>query len=76
MVIRNAALLFAPLPWANTAAAHGIDGNRYFAGTITFDDPAVADEAIVPEFSYLGYPISISSMGDIYDPPMGIQKFA
>jgi hypothetical protein len=23
-------------------------GNRYFDGTMTFDDPAVADEAIVP----------------------------
>jgi hypothetical protein len=31
-----------------SAGAHGIAGNRYFDGTMTFDDPAVADEAIVP----------------------------
>jgi hypothetical protein len=64
IVIRNAALLFAPLLWANTAAAHGIAGNQYFAGAMTFDDPT--------DLSYLGYPISLSSREDIYDPPMGI----
>jgi hypothetical protein len=26
------------------AQAHGISGNRFFPGTMTFDDPAVADE--------------------------------
>jgi hypothetical protein len=26
------------------AQAHGIAGNRFFPGTMTFDDPAVADE--------------------------------
>src|SRR5882762_9919575 len=26
------------------AHAHGIAGNRYFVGTLTFDDPAVNDE--------------------------------
>ncbi len=41
---------------AQNAAAHGIAGNRYFDGTMTFDDPAVADEAIVPNFSHLGFP--------------------
>jgi hypothetical protein len=44
------------LVWTGAAHAHGIAGNRYFDGTMTFDDPAVADEAIVPDFSYLGYP--------------------
>jgi hypothetical protein len=39
-------------PLAQTAHAHGIAGNRFFPGTLTFDDPAVADEAIVPNFSY------------------------
>jgi hypothetical protein len=39
-----------------SAHAHGIAGNRYFAGTITFDDPAVADELILPNFSCLDYP--------------------
>jgi hypothetical protein len=42
--------LAAP-PLSRTAHAHGIAGNRYFPGTLTFDDPAVADEAIVPNFS-------------------------
>ena len=41
---------------AEVAHAHGIAGNRYFDGTMTFDDPAVADEAIVPNFQYLGFP--------------------
>jgi len=31
--------------------AHGIAGNRFFPGTLTFDDPAVADEfAVTPGF--------------------------
>ena len=40
----------------HAAAAHGIAGNRYFVGTLTFDDPAVADEAIVPLYSAINYP--------------------
>jgi hypothetical protein len=35
------------------AGAHGIAGNRFFVGMLTFDDPSVADEAIVPNFSTL-----------------------
>jgi hypothetical protein len=42
----------AALPLSQIAHAHGIAGNRFFPGTLTFDDPAVADEAIVPNFSY------------------------
>jgi hypothetical protein len=38
------------------AHAHGIAGNRFFVGTLTFDDPAVADEAILPAFSTLQRP--------------------
>jgi len=34
------------------AFAHGIAGNRYFPGTITFDDPAVADEFSFATNSY------------------------
>jgi hypothetical protein len=45
---RGALLLFVALLWTESAKAHGIAGNRYFDGTMTFDDPAVADEAIVP----------------------------
>jgi hypothetical protein len=36
--------------------AHGIAGNRFFPGTLTFDDPAVSDEAIVPNLSYWNHP--------------------
>ncbi len=41
---------------SQAAQAHGIAGNRLFPGTLTFDDPAVADEAIVPNFSYWNHP--------------------
>src|SRR5579863_8686211 len=47
---------FAVLVSSQTAGAHGIAGNRFFPGTLAFDDPAVADEAIVPNFSYLDHP--------------------
>ena len=60
--IRCAGLCLATLAWAPAAYAHGIAGNRYFDGTMTFDDPAVADEAIVPNLSYLGYPTQGSSV--------------
>jgi hypothetical protein len=44
--------LLLALVLANPAVqAHGIAGNRYFPGTLTFDDPAVADELILPNFS-------------------------
>lgn len=55
-VCRSGALLIVPMLWAQSAQAHGIAGNRYFAGTMTIDDPAVADELILPNFSYLGFP--------------------
>ena len=61
-LIYRGLLLFAAVVWTESAQAHGIAGNRYFAGTMTFDDPAVADEAIVPNFSYLGYPTQGSSV--------------
>ena len=34
----------------------GIAANRYFDGTLTFDDPTVADEAILPYYTYLEQP--------------------
>jgi hypothetical protein len=49
---------------AHSAHAHGIAGNRYFPGTLTFDDPAVADEAIVPNFSSAKHP---GEGGDVVD---------
>ena len=54
--LRIAALVTALLATTPAALAHGIAGNRYFAGTLTFDDPAVADEAILPLYQNLGYP--------------------
>ena len=48
------------------AHAHGIAGNRYFPGTLTFDDPAVADEAIVPLYSGLKHPAAVGD-GDVAD---------
>ena len=47
--------LGAESPLSQRADAHGIAGNRYFPGTLTFDDPAVADEAILPNFSSLNH---------------------
>lgn len=44
-------LLFAALLAVLAVQAQGIAGNRYFPGTLTFDDPAVADELILPNFS-------------------------
>jgi len=37
-------------------SAHGIAGNRLFPGTLTFDDPAVADELTGPFFSFQKHP--------------------
>ncbi|HLX17676.1 MAG TPA: hypothetical protein VKS24_21005 [Bradyrhizobium sp.] len=49
-------VILAALVSPQTAGAHGIAGNRFFPGTLTFDDPAVADEAIFPNFSHLDHP--------------------
>jgi hypothetical protein len=40
----------------SSALAHGIAGNRYFPGTLTFDDPAVADELFIPLYGHLEHP--------------------
>jgi hypothetical protein len=42
---------------ASSADPHGIAGNRFFVGTLTFDDPSVADEAVVPDISTLNGPV-------------------
>jgi hypothetical protein len=47
-----------------TAYAHGIAGNRLFPGTLSFDDPAVADEAILPNFSNLNHPADGGNVTD------------
>src|SRR5262249_1561528 len=43
--------MVAMLGGIHSAHAHGIAGNRFFPGTLSFDDPAVADEAILPNFA-------------------------
>jgi len=55
--IRHAVTGLALFMSAQAAGAHGIAGNRFFVGTLTFDDPSVADEAIVPNFSTLNQPV-------------------
>jgi hypothetical protein len=55
--VRHAAISLALLLLSHSADAHGIAGNRFFVGTLTFDDPSVADEAIVPNFSTLKGPV-------------------
>jgi hypothetical protein len=54
----------AMLGGVHAAHAHGIAGNRFFPGTLTFDDPAVADEAILPLFSSWKHP---GEGGDVID---------
>src|SRR5580704_1945407 len=56
MSVRYAVMAFALLTCAHSAQAHGIAGSRFFVGTLTFDDPAVADEAILPGYSGLDHP--------------------
>jgi hypothetical protein len=55
--ICDAVLLFALLSSAQSVEAHGIAGNRFFVGTLTLDDPSVANEAILPNFSTLNGPV-------------------
>jgi len=53
---------------SHTVHAHGIVGNRLFPGTLTFDDPAVADELILPAISSLKHP---GEGGDVADNRIG-----
>jgi hypothetical protein len=57
-------IALAILGYAHAANAHGIAGNRFFPGTLSFDDPAVADEAIVPNFATSKRP---GEGGDVVD---------
>jgi hypothetical protein len=61
---RTAMLVAALLLAAHSARAHGIAGNRYFEGTLTFDDPAVADEAILPLYQNLASPAQGSNVDE------------
>jgi hypothetical protein len=69
MSVRHAVIAFALLTWAHSASAHGIAGNRFFVGTITFDDPAVADEAILPAYSNLDHPAAGGNVAGVREAP-------
>jgi hypothetical protein len=60
----EAATVASLLVWAHTVHAHGIAGNRYFDGTLGFDDPAVADEAILPLYNQLNFSTQGSNVCD------------
>jgi hypothetical protein len=64
LAIGTSTIVVALLSGLRLADAHGIAGNRYFDGTLTFDDPAVADEAIVPFWSHLAYPTQASNVAE------------
>ena len=57
-------VLAAMVGGVHSAHAHGIAGNRFFPGTLSFDDPAVADEAIVPNFASLKRPVGGGNVAD------------
>jgi len=48
------------------AHAHGIAGNRFFPGTMAFDDPAVADEFLILP-STLNHPLDSVSGFSVFD---------
>jgi len=57
----------AVLLWAvDIAHAHGIAGNRFFPGTMTFDDPAVADEFEISP-SALDHPLDSNGGPNVLD---------
>jgi hypothetical protein len=56
MIGRTVTFIIVILAVAGTSWAHGIAGNRYFPGTLTFDDPAVADELFMPLYDHLEHP--------------------
>jgi len=63
----SAAIAFVSV--AEPAQAHGIVGNRFFPGTMTFDDPAIADEfTILP--SFWKHPLNSQSGFNIVDKSM------
>jgi hypothetical protein len=61
---RRLLIMLAMLGGIHSAHAHGIAGNRFFPGTLSFDDPAVADEAILPNFASFKSPIDGGNVVD------------
>ncbi len=64
MMSRNLLIALAMLAGVHSAYAHGIAGNRFFPGTLSFDDPAVADEAILPNFASFKSPVDGGNVVD------------
>src|SRR5258708_29668718 len=62
--MRRLIIVMAILGFTHSAHAHGIAGNRFFPGTLAFDDPAVADESILPLLSSSKQP---DEGGDVVD---------
>jgi hypothetical protein len=61
---RSLLIALGMLAGVHSAYAHGIAGNRFFPGTLSFDDPAVADEAILPNFADFKRPVDGGSVVD------------
>jgi len=64
MLPRRLLIVLAMLGGIHSAHAHGIAGNRFFPGTLSFDDPAVADEAILPNFASFKAPVDGGNVVD------------
>jgi hypothetical protein len=64
VLTRRLLIAAAILGFVHSAHAHGIAGNRFFPGTLSFDDPAVADESILPLFTSSKQP---GEGGDVAD---------
>jgi hypothetical protein len=61
---RSLLIVLGMLAGVHSAYAHGIAGNRFFPGTLSFDDPAVADEAILPNFASFKSPVDGGNVVD------------
>src|SRR5262245_6776722 len=74
--MRRLIVAMAILGAAHSAHAHGIAGNRFFPGTLSFDDPAVADESILPLFSSSKHPDEGGNVVDNRFSPRGQKTVA
>jgi hypothetical protein len=63
-MLRSLLIALGMLASVHSAYAHGIAGNRFFPGTLSFDDPAVADEAILPNFASFKSPVDGGNVVD------------
>lgn len=66
MLATHAIAILALLISIECASAHGIAGNRFFPGTMAFDDPAVADEFLILP-THLSHPLDSDSGVNVRD---------